>query len=160
MRKIEPWEVTERFWSRVSGNEPNECWNYVGSLNSDGYGNCRYEGRVEKAHRLAWMFTQGRIPKGMCVCHHCDNPACVNPQHLFLATHAENMADAATKGRMSGAPNQQGDGNNASKIRAAWVPFIRALIKRGVQQKEIAEVCNVSRAAICLIHKRVNWRHI
>jgi hypothetical protein len=72
-----------------------------------GYGRTRYEGRNMLAHRVAWLVAGGEIPEGMCVCHHCDNPACCNPEHMFLGTHKENTEDARSKGRLNvPRPNQ------------------------------------------------------
>lgn len=75
------------------------CWEWMAGKDSDGYGGFFLSGKNEKAHRVAWMFRFGEIPEGLGVLHHCDNPGCVNPLHLFLGDHKTNMGDKAQKGR-------------------------------------------------------------
>lgn len=78
---------------------PNGCWDWKLFRIWSGYGQLRYKKRTWLAHRLAWTLAHGRIPKGLCVCHSCDNPGCVNPAHLWLGTRSENVRDMYRKQR-------------------------------------------------------------
>jgi HNH endonuclease len=95
------------FWAKVDkGPHPKGCWFYTGFIKWDGYGWLArfHNGRIRHmtAHRYAWILTHGDPPKGMHVLHHCDVPACCNPDHLWLGTHQDNMVDKTNKGRSLG----------------------------------------------------------
>ena len=99
------------FAKLVAGN--NECIEFNGHCNPDGYGNIRYKGSYVGAHRLAYMLCVADIPKGMLVLHSCDNPPCVNPEHLFLGTSKQNAVDRALKGRNA-------DRKGTNNTNAGW----------------------------------------
>lgn len=102
-RKMQP--ITDRFWQKVDKNTTSGCWEWRSSIRGNGYGafftHLHPEGRkCHGAHRYSWGLFNGAIPEGLLVLHKCDNRICVNPDHLFLGSHVDNMQDCAAKGRV------------------------------------------------------------
>jgi len=149
---------TKRFWSKVEMGKPDECWEWRAYRNQDGYGKYMLNGRVESAHRIAWQMNWGDIPDGLCVCHRCDNPACINPAHLYLATHQENMDDMREKGRAKGHPGEE---NYKAKLTTEQVKEIRRSYKGGYGEAiKTAKKYGVSTSTIQRIASGVLWKTI
>ena len=127
---------------------------------SGGYGQFRDKGRScnHKAHRLAYELERGPIAAGLFVCHRCDNPLCVNPAHLFLGTHAENMADMKVKGR-AGKAKTCGSKHPNATITEDIVHRIRAMSASGTRNKDIASALGLTQQRIYSVLKR-SWKHV
>ena len=94
-----PRPIADRFWPKVDKRSPDECWNWVGQRDHQGYGRLKVGSKPARAHRISWMLSTGESAGSLCVLHSCDNPTCVNPDHLFAGTHSDNMRDREAKGR-------------------------------------------------------------
>jgi len=128
------------------------CWPWQGSLDNGGYGICRVENRTTRPHRVAFQFIYGPIPKGLQVCHRCDNRLCCRPSHLFLGTSAENTADREAKGR-----GAKGSKQGNSKINEIQALSIR---KDARSQNTIAREYGISQTTVWEIKCRRTWKHI
>ena len=153
--------LIDRFWSRV--DKSGDCWVWTAATTNGGYGVIRDTGRngkIIRAHRLSWELHNGPIPAGIEVCHRCDNPPCVNPAHLFLGTHQDNVTDTVNKGRASGG-GPRGALHHQAKLTEAQVLDIRAVYAAGAaSQRQLARKYNVDRGTIQHIVKRMVWTHI
>jgi hypothetical protein len=153
-------EITERFWSHVD-RQPDGCWTWKGGKGR--YNRFSYaRGKFAQAHRLAYELTNGPIPPGSLVCHRCDNPACVNPAHLFAGAQTDNMRDMARKGRWrSSVANRPGASNPSAKLTDSQVIEIRQRYKQGgVTQRTLAHEYGLHHSTIHLIVSAKKWKHL
>jgi hypothetical protein len=148
-----------RFFEKVSPEPNTGCWLWTGSLHVLGYGQVTYKGKLWKAHRFAWLAWYGPIPPKMSVCHKCDTRSCVNPDHLFLGTHGENMADMSAKGRTRWGDNT-GQRNGMAALTDDKVRQIRSLKAAGIKQIEIAKQFGVSPMTISRAVTGKAWTHV
>ena len=153
---MEAWRV-ERFWAKVSKSDT--CWLWTAAVDSAGYGRFRTSenGKLDGAHRVAFMLCKGDIPKGLLVCHSCDVKLCVNPDHLFLGTDKDNAYDYYRK---YGHPTN-GERNGMVKLTRSKVVAIRALMSsKKFKAKHIADVFGINRDYVYTIARGLHWKHI
>ena len=159
-----------RFWSYIKRGPPSKCWPWAGS-GTKRYGSIKLQRRHYRSHRVAWRLAYGPIPRGMCVCHHCDNGMCCNPAHLWLGTQADNMRDMRRKGRgATGSRNgawlhperiARGERAGLAKLTAKDVQDIRRRrAAGGCTLAQLARSFNVDLSNIGHIVARRTWAHV
>lgn len=159
----------EQFWRKVKRS--SRCWEWMGPRTQLGYGLSRIDGKCVTAARRAWHLVNGPIADGLQVCHHCDNPPCVRPDHLFLGTAKDNMADRLRKGRRSvpqrmSAPKRRqigvfGETHGRSKLSAIDVQEIRRWYATGQpSMSQLARIYEVNISSICRIIRGRLWGHL
>ncbi len=132
-----------------------ECLEWTGSL-SEEYGRFYLDAKNTGVHRAVWLMLIGPIPEGMFVCHHCDNPPCVRPAHLFLGTNAENLADRDEKGR-----GCHGERSHLARLNAEQVTEIRRVYAAGgVTLTQLAARFGVAKPTVHHIVARRSWKHL
>lgn len=154
----QPKWTPEAFWSAAVPEPNTGCLLWSGTLAKDGYGHLYAKGPT-LAHRHAWTISRGPIPTDMDVCHKCDTPSCVNPDHLFLGTHLDNMRDRDRKGRWHQGAIPVGSKHYRAKLTEKTVLAIRRGELTG-SQRELAERLGVSPCLIGLILAGKRWKHV
>ncbi len=153
-----PHELFDARWALAP---TTGCWMWIGAMFQHGYGHfsSRYAGRkwIDCAHRVSWQLHHGEIPRGLFVCHKCDTPRCVNPNHLFLGTSKENTQDAVSKDRMH---RPFGEKSNGAKLTEADVRKILAMHASGMSARAIARDFPVGGQSVRNIIRGITWGHL
>lgn len=147
------------FWDRVYSHvaQDGECLIFSGCKDQFGYGRIHRDGRLVRIHRAVWERDHGSIPDGMVICHTCDRPACINPDHLFIGTQADNIADMNSKGRQRGTA---GSDHPGAKLNEDAVLRIRDRLGAGESGASLAREYAVSESLIWYIKARRGWTHV
>lgn len=170
----------ERFWEKVDKREENACWLWMAGKNKRGYGVFNGSDNIYGAHCYSWILHNGPIPEGKFVLHKCDNPSCVNPAHLWVGSHTENMRDMFKKNRQAAITKPEsfargerngaytkpekvlrGEANGMSTFKESEVLEIRRLYDSGsMTVNGIAEKLKKSRGGVYCIATRRSWKHV
>ncbi len=152
---LSPEARCERFWRRVNKGAPEECWEWLGPVNKDGYGTVKFKGVSHNASRVALWLASGREPNPLAL-HKCDNPICCNPNHLYEGTHAQNIADKVRRHRQA-----SGEQIGGSVYKEADIRRVCQLLSQGGRPKtEIARITGVKVDTVKSVYRRSQWRHI
>jgi hypothetical protein len=145
----------ERFIAKVKLSQ--NCWEWQGCIQGDGYGSIRIDGTTQLAHRVSYRLFIGEIPDSLFVCHRCDNRKCVNPSHFFLGSNDQNIQDKVTKNRQW---KPLGELDPKAILTKEDVIKIRSLLKEGIKPLNLAEQFRISRSAIYHIKNGHAWNHL
>lgn len=150
--------VSERFFEKVEPVTESGCWLWTASTNRSGYGQFMIKPRPYLAHRVSWSLLRGSIPEGMHVLHKCDTPACVNPDHLFLGTDADNVKDMYAKGRQGLGNRLCGERHGMAKIPVDVVKAV--FLADSGTQKQIAERFGITESSVNAIRSGRQWSSV
>lgn len=148
----DPADDAVRFMSKVAKDAVTGCWIWKAFTYPSGYGCFCLGRRSGRAHRAAWELFRGPIPQGLFVCHHCDVPACVNPDHLFLGRDRDNVADRDAKGRQA-----KGESIGISRLDAEAVRAMRRMLESGEPPTRVAARFGVHRSTVRGVRDRLTW---
>lgn len=154
--------LEEKWQTSFLKGGPDECWIWTGSRDDKGYGMFRDSGRkgkVWKAHRISYEKYKGTIPKGMVVCHSCDNPSCINPSHLWVGTMKDNMADCSAKKRTGPRP-LKGEMVGTAKLDWRHVQLIRLAASKGATFADIGKAGETHPTNVALIVYEKRWKEV
>jgi hypothetical protein len=151
-----PQPDVDRFISKVNATQPDECWEWNGTKDTDGYGVLKIAKRMYKAHRLAFQFAFGWLPsRGYFICHKCDVRECVNPRHLYAGLPRDNSFDMVSRGRSA-----RGEHNPQSTLNETQVRSILTQFSQGQSKRALAREYGVTPTAIYLIVRGKSWRYL
>lgn len=145
-------DLKKRLLAKISVNEETNCWEWMGTRNGNGYGILQVSGKTLRVSRVAFEVFHNKCLGSLYACHKCDNPPCINPDHLFAGTHQQNLADSSHKFRM-----HFGEEHGMAKLKNEDVLEIRASPLSG---RKMAEKFNVSEGCVSVIRSRKAWPHI
>jgi hypothetical protein len=145
-------DYDKRFWERV--DKSGDCWLWTGTV-SGRYGMVKYHKQKWKSHRLSWFLHNGEITDGLHVLHKCDIPLCVNPEHLFLGTHQDNMRDMAIKGRRKN--KAFGEKHGRAKLTEDQAKEIKT---SSLGKRALAKIYGIGATTVQHIRNNQNWRHV
>jgi len=152
---VKPRPISERFWNRVKIGKKDECWQWLGCLNN-GYGRVNIgDHQVDYAHRVAYELYYGKIPAELFVLHKCDNRVCVNPHHLFVGTHQDNVDDMVSKRRHAHGARARHAVLDETKVRKILERYAR-----GAKITDLSIKFSVSWTTIYHIVRRETWAHV
>lgn len=138
-----------RFERKFTRGDPDACWEWQAGRDKDGYGTFYLGVNNKRAHRVSFQLYRGDVPSHLKVCHQCDNPPCVNPNHLFLGTAQDNNTDMTIKER-----------GGKRKLTATQIPEIRARLANGEKAYKIAEDYGMTAGPFYRIQNRQGWKHV
>lgn len=147
----------EKFESKYIPEPNTGCWLWTGYVVRGSYGQICYKGIKSYAHRMSYFIFKGEIPKGLDVCHSCDQPSCVNPDHLFAGTEKDNMQDMVRKGRQG---KVKGELCGNSKLTNKQVERIKQRLSLRESGRAIAREYGVAETCISAIKNKLTWKHI
>jgi hypothetical protein len=148
MREIISNADLQRFLSKINIGPEDECWEWTGPKKESGYGLFWWRGGNRSAHRTSYRIHRGEIPAEKYICHHCDNPSCVNPKHLFVGSHKDNMFDMAKKGRAMRSSMRRGKPGLQARHDGATIMLARFLVAHGATQGDTGRWLNCSQSSV------------
>lgn len=151
--------IIDRFLSRIDQKSIDECWSWLGGISSNNRGMMRVDGQQTNAHRISFRIFCGEIENNTVIMHKCDNPNCVNPNHLRKGTQQENVDDMYAKNRQRHTPSK-GSKNGRAVLNEADVKDIKGLLHQGYSQSEIARMYEVTPRTVCAINAGTLWSHV